>query len=134
MPLSSKDKILSKLTALTDPHELFREIVQMGRNAKNYPEEFRQKEFLIEGCFSQIWLHSYTEDGIVYFDFDSDAAIPKGITAVLVEILGGCSPKEILTFDSSFLKDVGIDQHLSKNRRSGLANLMKQFKIYAETN
>ena len=134
MPLSNKDVLLSKLTALTDPHELFREIIQLGRKAKEYPEEFRKKEYLIKGCFSQIWLHSYIEKGLVYYDFDSDAEIPKGITAVLVEILSGCSPEQILSFDSSFLQEVGIDQHLSNNRRNGLANLMQQFKNDAELN
>lgn len=131
MPLEAQKDILATFTALEDQDDRFRELINMGREAPEYPDAFRKEDFIIKGCISQLWLHPRFDNGVVHFDFDSDAAIPKGIAAILLKVVGGCTPAEILSFDPSFLQEVGIEQHLSMNRRNGLSNLIKQIKLYA---
>lgn len=131
MTNSNQNHLLETFSRCQDRDDRFRELIKMGREAPKYPEEFRKKECLIEGCLSQLWLHPRFEDGVVHFDFDSDAAIPKGIAAVLVKCVGGSTPAEILSYDPTFLRELGIDQHLSMSRRNGLSNLVKQMKLYA---
>jgi len=131
MSLKHQTALVAALSRIGDQNEKFRYLVDLGRKAPPYPEEFRNETFIVKGCISQLWLHPNFNDGMVYFDIDSDAAIPKGIAAILAKVYSGCSPDEILSHDPSFLTEVGIEQHLSMNRRNGLSNLIKQIKLYA---
>ena len=131
MSLKHQEAIINVLGKITDQNEKFRYLVDLGRKVAPYPDEFRNEDFLIKGCLSQLWLHPNFEDGLLQFDVDSDAAIPKGIAAILAKVYNGCTPHEILEHDPKFLTEVGIEQHLSMNRRNGLSNLIKQIKLYA---
>lgn len=131
MSLKHQEAIINVLGKITDQNEKFRYLVDLGRKVAPYPDEFRNDDFLIKGCLSQLWLHPNFEDGLLQFDVDSDAAIPKGIAAILAKVYNGCTPNEILEHDPKFLTEVGIEQHLSMNRRNGLSNLIKQIKLYA---
>jgi cysteine desulfuration protein SufE len=130
MSLEDKAIVVEALTKIEDQNDKFRYLVQLGREAEAYPEEFRNEDFKIKGCLSQLWLHPRLEDGKVQFDIDSDASIPKGIAALLAKVYGGCTPSEVVDLDPSFLNDVGVEQALSMNRRNGLSNLIRQIKLY----
>lgn len=131
MSLKHQEAIVKVLSRMNDQNEKFRYLVDLGRSAPDYPEEFRNEDFIVKGCISQLWLHPNLEEGKVRFDIDSDAAIPKGIAAILAKVYNGCTPEEILNHDPAFLTEVGIEQHLSMNRRNGLSNLIKQIRLYA---
>lgn len=130
MALEDKDKIIADLKAIGDQDEKFRFIIKRGKELPAYPEEFRSDDFLVKGCVSQLWLHPELREGRVYFQVDSDATIPKGIAAILADVYSGLTPDEVVGLDPSFLSEVGVEQHLSMNRRNGLASLTKQIKMY----
>lgn len=114
-----------------DWEERYALIIAMGKQLAPFPEEFRNDDFRVKGCQSQVWLHPSIENGIVRFEADSDAIIVKGLVALLVRIFSGHSPKEILEAPSDFVSRLGLDQHLSQNRANGLAGMLKQVKLYA---
>ena len=131
MAFAERDQILTDLKAISDVKERFSYLIKKGKEFGDLPEEKKTEDFRIKGCNSQLWLVPEFKDGKIFFEVDSDAAIPKGIAAVLVAAYNGLTPKEALELDPSFLAEGGIEQHLSMNRRSGLSNICKQIKYYA---
>lgn len=126
-----RDKVVKEITAATNSDDRFRTLIKLGRALTPLPEEGKDEKFLVEGCISKAWLYPRFEDGKVIFAADSEAAIVKGIIAALVNVYSGESPKAILALDAGFLVDAGVTEHLSMNRRNGLANITKQIKLYA---
>lgn len=88
-------------------------------------------ENLVRGCQSQVWLITDLNDDKVNFYADSDAAITKGLVALLVDFYSGETPDVILKTNPSFIKQIGMEDHLSPTRSNGLASMVKQMKIYA---
>ena len=128
---AKKDKILSELAELTSTDDRYKFIIEMGRKAPSLSDEQRQDKFLIQGCMSQAWLVPEFKSGVVHFYVDSDAAIVKGIMAILVAVYGGNSPEENLSLSPEFLREGGITEHLSMNRRNGLSSVVKQILLYS---
>lgn len=131
MALAEKEKILKELLALKDYNDKFKYLIQKGKLQADLPEEFKTETFRIEGCISKLWLHPTFKEGKIYLSSDSDAAIPKGIAAILTEIYSGTTPAEALAIDPVFLREAGVEQHLSMNRSNGLSKLCNQIKMYA---
>jgi cysteine desulfuration protein SufE len=94
-------------------------------------QEYRTAQYVITGCQSQVWLHATFRDGIVYFTADSDAIITKGIVSLLIRVLSGHTPDEIIEADMSFVDTIGLKEHLSPTRSNGLVSMIKQMKLYA---
>ena len=109
MAKEEKDKILKELFAIDDYNEKFKYLIQKGKAQLPLAEEFKIDTYRIEGCLSQLWLHPTFKDGKIYLKSDSDAAIPKGIAAILTEIFSGTTPDEALSIDPAFLKEDGIE-------------------------
>lgn len=131
MAKAEKDIILKELFSIEDYNEKFKYIIQKGKAQLPLSEEFKVDTYQIEGCLSKLWLHPTFKEGKIYLNSDSDAAIPKGIAAILTEIYSGSTPDEALAIDPIFLKEAGVDQHLSMNRRNGLSKLCNQIRMYA---
>ncbi len=106
-------------------------IIELGKELEGLDEEFKQPKYLISGCQSQVWLTSEYKDGKVYFKADSDAIITKGIVYLLIRVLSGHTPSEILEYDLSFLEKIGLKEHLSPTRSNGLNSMIKQIRLYA---
>lgn len=106
-------------------------IIDLGSMLPEYDEKLKTPEHLIEGCQSRVWLNAELDDGKVVFSADSDALIVKGIVALLVRVLSGHTPDEILDADLFFIKDIGLEEHLSPSRSNGLAAMVKQMRMYA---
>ncbi|TVQ95172.1 MAG: SufE family protein, partial [Bacteroidetes bacterium] len=85
----------------------------------------------ITGCQSQVWVHAEYKDGKVYFKADSDALITAGIVGLLMRVMSGQPPEEIIHADLSFIDEIGLKEHLSQTRSNGLVNMIKQMKLYA---
>lgn len=131
MALAEKEKILAELLALEDYNDKFKYLIQKGKSQPPLAEEYKTETFRIEGCISKLWLHPTFKDGKIYLESDSDAAIPKGIAAILIEIYSGSTPDEALAIDPVFLREAGVEQHLSMNRSNGLSKLCNQIRLYA---
>ena len=106
-------------------------IIELGKELEGLNEEFKTQKYLISGCQSQVWLTANYKDGIVSFKADSDAIITKGIVYLLIRVLSGHKPTEILNYDLSFLEKIGLKSHLSPTRSNGLNSMIKQIQLYA---
>ena len=93
--------------------------------------DYRTNEYLINGCQSKVWLHADLVDGKIIYNADSDAIIVKGIVALLVKVLNGRTPDEILENDLHFIDDIGLRQNLSPTRSNGLLAMVKKMRLYA---
>jgi len=106
-------------------------IIELGKELDGLDEEHKTSKYLISGCQSQVWLTAEYNDGVVSFKADSDAIITKGIVYLLIRVLSGHKPTEILDYDLSFLEKIGLKSHLSPTRSNGLNSMIKQIRLYA---
>ena len=94
-------------------------------------EKYKTEQNLIEGCQSRVWLQADDVDGKIVFNAESDALIVKGIIALLIKVLSGHTPDEILNADLYFIDKIGLRDHLSPTRSNGLLSMVKQIRMYA---
>lgn len=126
-----KQKILSELKQIESVDDRYKFIISKGRLLPDICQDQRLDKFLIEGCISRAWLVPELRDGRVYFSADSEAAIVKGIIAILLDVYSGNTPSENLSLSPEFLKEGGVTEHLSMNRRNGLSSVVKQIMLYS---
>lgn len=107
-------------------------LIEMGKECPIIDEQYRNDQYLINGCQSRVWLHAELKDGKVYYTADSDAVITKGIIYLLIKVFSGQTPQDILAADLSFLDKIGLKEHLSPTRSNGLVSMLKQMMLYAE--
>lgn len=125
------NQVKERFLKFQDWEDRYKELIHIGRDLQNYPEDKREEKYKVKGCQSQVWLYPEFKDGRVYFYADSDAVLVKGIVGLLVSVYSDATPDEILMTKPDFLKEVGITEHLSMNRSNGLASMMKQIQMYA---
>lgn len=106
-------------------------IIKLGKELKPLAEELKTAKNKIEGCQSQVWMNAKLDDGKIIIEADSDAMIVKGLIAILISAYSGFSPSDILSAPPDFLKEIGIDNHLSVTRKNGLGAMLKQIQLYA---
>lgn len=106
-------------------------IIELGRECPAIDEADKTESNLIKGCQSRVWLSCRHEEGKLYFRADSDAVITKGIITLLIRVLDGQKPADILAADLGFLDQIGLKEHLSPTRSNGLTAMVKQMKLYA---
>lgn len=127
-----QDQIIDDLEPLDDWMDRYAYIIDLGNALEPLPESLKTPDRLIEGCQSRVWLDAEkTADGKVIYRADSDAIIVKGIISMLVEVLSGHTPDEILADDLSFIERIGLAEHLSPTRSNGLVAMIKQMRAYA---
>lgn len=126
-----QDEIIEEFTLLDDWMDRYELLVDYGRNLKEFPEEQRTKQNLIDGCQSQVWFTAALQDGRVVYQADSDAILVKGIVALLLRVLNNQPAKDIANADLYFIKEIGLQEHLSPTRSNGLAAMLHQMKLYA---
>jgi len=126
-----QERIIRQFNLLGDWPERYKYIIKLGQKLDPIDEEKKVDENLVRGCQSQVWLITDLNDDKVNFSADSDAAITKGLVALLVDFYSGETPDVILKTNPSFIKQIGMEDHLSPTRSNGLASMVKQMKIYA---
>lgn len=128
----TQSEIIEEFAQLSEWMDKYAYIIELGNTLAPYPEEKKTAAHLIEGCQSRVWIDAETDQqGRVVFTADSDALIVKGIIALLLRVLSGRTPHEILNADLHFIDDIGLAQHLSPTRSNGLLAMLKQIKLYA---
>jgi len=127
-----RDQLVEELAPFEDPYERFAYIIDRAKRHPPLDEAYKIDTFLIEGCLSQLWIFPAFKDGKCHYHTDSDAAITKGTAALLCELYSEEAPEEVIGLEPDFLAEVGITQHLSPNRRNGLANVRGKIKAYAQ--
>ena len=110
----------------------YRHLIELGKALPDYPEVWRDKDHLVKGCQSQVWLHAeLRSDGLVYYSGDSDALIVKGLVALLIKLYSAASPEDILKTPPEFIAALDLGSHLSPSRANGLFAMVKQIRYYA---
>ena len=122
----------SELDFFEDTMDKYKYLLDQGKKAPVFPEELRQKNFLVKGCQAQVWLVPKFNNNIISFLSDSDAFISKGMVTILCDIYGNENPKEILKSDFEKLKILGLDNILTPSRRNGVYSMLEYIKKYAD--
>ncbi|MBP3535910.1 MAG: SufE family protein [Muribaculaceae bacterium] len=128
----SQRNIIDEFSDIDDWMDRYACIIDLGNELEPLPDELKTPDRLIEGCQSRVWLDAEkADDGTIQFRADSDAIIVKGIISMLVSVLSGHTPEEILGSDLHFIDDIGLSEHLSPTRSNGLLAMVKQMRAYA---
>lgn len=126
-----QEEIIEEFNQFDDWLEKYSLLIDMGNSLEPLDSKYKTPENLIEGCQSKVWLQAEMKNGKVYFRGDSDAVLVKGIIALLIKVLSGHTPDEILNADLYFIDQIGLREHLSPTRSNGLLAMLKQMKLYA---
>lgn len=126
-----EDEIVEEFSMFDEWLDKYQHIIEMGQKLTGIDEAFRTDDYKVKGCQSQVWLQPGTENGMVVFKADSDAAITKGLVALMVRVLSGAPAREIAEAPLEFLEKIGLREHLSPTRSNGLVGMVKQMKLYA---
>lgn len=111
--------------------EKYEYIIELGKKLPSLEEEYKKEENIIKGCQSTVWLVAEYRNGKVFYKADSDALIVKGLVSMLISVLSGHTPDEILEARLGFIKEIGMMAHLAQTRSNGLVAMVKQIKNYA---
>ncbi|MFP4555343.1 MAG: SufE family protein [Bacteroidales bacterium] len=126
-----QDQIVEEFNVFDDWMDRYQQLIDLGNELKPIPESKKTDQHLIKGCQSRVWVDAELRDGKVFFEADSDAIITKGIVALLVRVLNGQTPKDIVDADLYFIDRIGLKENLSPTRSNGLLAMIKQMKLYA---
>lgn len=127
-----QQEIIDDFKDIDDWMDRYSYIIDLGNAMDGLEEKYKVPQNLIEGCQSRAWLNAELDnDGNVVYTADSDAIIVKGIISLLIDVLSGHKPSEIIDADLHFIKDIGLAEHLSPTRSNGLLSVLKQMRAYA---
>ena len=126
-----QDEVIEEFSDFDDWMDKYQLLIDLGNEQEPLGEKYKTEQNLIDGCQSRVWLQADMEDGNVVFQAESDALIVKGIIALLIKVVSGHTPDEILNSDLYFIEKIGLKEHLSPTRSNGLLAMVKQMRMYA---
>ena len=126
-----QEEIIEEFSVFDDWLDKYDYLISLSDSLPPIDPSHRTEKYLIEGCQSRVWIDARLEDGKVYYTADSDAIIVKGIIALLVRVMNGRTPQEILDTDLYFIDAIGLSANLSPTRSNGLLAMIKQMRLYA---
>lgn len=127
----AQQEIVDEFSVFEDWLDRYNYLIELGNDLEPIDPRYRTSEYLINGCQSKVWLHADLVDGKLQFAADSDALIVKGIVALLVRLMNGHTPAEILENELFFIDEIGLRQNLSPTRSNGLLAMVKKMRLYA---
>lgn len=126
-----QDEVIEEFSDFDNWMDKYQLLIDLGNEQEPLDEKYKTEQNLIDGCQSRVWLQADMEDGNVVFQAESDALIVKGIIALLIKVVSGHTPDEILNSDLYFIEKIGLKEHLSPTRSNGLLAMVKQMRMYA---
>ena len=126
-----QDEVIEEFSDFTDWMDKYQLLIDLGNEQEPLDDKYKTESNLIDGCQSRVWLQADYVDGKIVFTAESDALIVKGIIALLIRVLSGHTPQEILDADLYFIDRIGLKDHLSPTRSNGLLAMVKQIRMYA---
>jgi len=126
-----QQEIIEEFSVYEDWMDKYGYLIELGNDLKDLDPKEKIDQNLIKGCQSRVWLVAEMEDGKINFRGESDAVIVKGLVALLLRVVSGRTPKELIENDLHFIDDLGLKQHLSPTRSNGLLAMVKQIRLYA---
>lgn len=127
----AQDEVIEEFEDFSDWMDKYQMLIDLGNDLEPLNEKYKNDSNLIDGCQSRVWVQCDFKDGKLFFTADSDALIVKGIIALLIRVLSGHTPQEILGADLYFIDRLGLKEHLSPTRSNGLLAMIKQIRMYA---
>lgn len=126
-----QEQIIEEFAVFDDWLDKYDYLIELSDSLPAMEPQHKTDDYLINGCQSRLWIDARMEDGKVYYSADSDAIITKGITALLIRVMNGRTPQEILDTDLYFIDAIGLKENLSPTRSNGLLAMIKQMRTYA---
>lgn len=126
-----QDEIIEEFADFDDWMDRYQLLIDLGSSQPKLDDKYKTEQNLIDGCQSRVWLVCDEKEGRLYFRAESDALIVKGIVTLLIRVLSGHTPDEILDADLYFIEKIGLREHLSPTRSNGLLAMLKQMRAYA---
>lgn len=127
-----QEEIIEEFSIFDDWLDRYDYLIGLGEQLPTIAPEHRTDRYMIDGCQSRVWIDARLDDrGLVHFTADSDAIIPKGIITLLIRVLSGRTPQEIVDTELYFIDAIGLSANLSPSRANGLAAMVKQMRLYA---
>jgi len=126
-----QDEIIEEFSSFDDWMDKYQLLIDLGNEQEPLEDKYKTEQNLIDGCQSRVWLVADYSDGKISFRAESDALIVKGIVSLLIRVLSGHTPQEILDADLYFVEEIGLKEHLSPTRSNGLVAMVKQMRLYA---
>jgi cysteine desulfuration protein SufE len=126
-----QDRIIDEFSVFEDWMDKYNLLIDYGKDLPAIDPKFKVKDYLIEGCQSKVWLHPDFNGQLINFTADSDAIITRGIVGLLIKVLSGRTPDELLGAELYFIDKIGLRQNLSPTRSNGLLSMIRQMKLYA---
>jgi cysteine desulfuration protein SufE len=126
-----QDELIEEFELFDDWEGKYEYIIDLGKKLPKLADEYKTEDNIIKGCQSIVWLNAYMKDDKLFFEADSEAIIVKGLVSMLLKVLSGHTPEDILQADLYFIDRVGLSSHLAQTRSNGLASMVKQMKAYA---
>lgn len=126
-----QEEIIDEFSVFDDWLDKYDYLISLSDQLPAIAPEHRTEQYVIQGCQSRVWVDARLEGGRVYYSADSDAIITKGIISLLIRVLNGRTPQEILSTELYFIDAIGLAANLSPTRANGLVAMIKQMRLYA---
>lgn len=126
-----QDAIIKEFEIFDDWLDRYEYLIELSKDLEPLDPKYKTNEYLINGCQSRVWLTAGMENGVVIYHAETDAIITKGIISLLIRVLSGQKPEDIVNADLYFIDRIGLRQNLSPTRSNGLLSMVKQMKLYA---
>ncbi|MGB0885038.1 MAG: SufE family protein [Chitinophagales bacterium] len=124
-------EIIEDFELFDDPMDKYEHIIDQGNELEVLEEKYKIDENLVKGCQSKVWLVAAKEGDIVFFKADSNTVITKGVVSILIKVLSGKKPQEIIDYKLDILEKIGLKEMLSSQRANGLQSMINLMKQYA---
>jgi len=126
-----QDEIIEEFSQFDDWMDKYALLIDLGNSLEPLDDKYKNPQNIIEGCQSRVWLNAELNKGIITYQGESDAVLVKGIVSLLIRVLSGHTPDEILNTELYFIDKIGLKEHLSPTRSNGLVAMVKQMKMFA---
>ena len=126
-----QEQIIEEFSLFDDWLDKYDYLIELSDTLPVISPQHKTDDYVINGCQSRVWVDARVEDGKIYFEADSDAIITKGIIALLIRVMNGRTPAEVMAMELYFIDAIGLSENLSPTRSNGLLAMIKQMKMYA---
>lgn len=128
---ATEQELIDEFSMFEDTFDKFGYLIDLGKSLAPINEKFKNDNYKIKGCQANVWLHSELKDGRIFFEAEADADYAKGLVAMMIRVLSGHTPDEIINAPLNFIEAIGFKNMLSMKRAGGLASMIKQMKLDA---
>jgi cysteine desulfuration protein SufE len=127
----TENEIVEEFSLLDSWDDKYEYIIDLGKKLPELDPQHKVDENRVRGCQSTVWLVADYKDGRIFYKAESDAVIVKGLISLLIRVLSGHRPEEIMDAKLDFIQRIGLSTHLAQTRSNGLLAMVKQMKHFA---